>query len=107
MARIPGFLLRDRIIIERPSGSSAYGPVTSGAQTVKASVQPTSRLVVDATGREQQADAVVFIRPEVAPVPVESKVTWGGVAYRVLTASAVPDEHRPTHRELNIQRVAP
>ena len=106
MARIPGFLLKDRITVSRFTGSGAYGAVYGSDETLKASVQPTARLVVDANGRQQQADAVAFIRPEVAAVPIESRVTWGGVKYRVIAAGAMPDEARPTHRELTIQRVA-
>lgn len=98
--KIPGFLLRDRITIRNYTGSTAYGAGHGEARTVKAKVEPTNRLIVGPGGNSLQARATALIRPEAGPVPVESKVTWGGKEYRVLAAGALPDEFRPTHREL-------
>lgn len=98
--RIPGFLLRDRIQIEDHSGGTAYGPSYAASRTIKARVESTTRLTIDRGGNNVRAEAIAYIRPEAGPVPVESRVTWGGKTYRVLAAGAVPDERRPTHREL-------
>lgn len=98
--KIPGFLLRDRITISNYSGSNAYGVNTGAPRTVKAKVEPTNRLIIDRAGNQARAEATAMIRPEDGPVPVESKVTWGGKEYRVLAAGALPDEVNPTHREL-------
>ena len=95
-------MLRDRVLIEDYAGSGSYGDEYSAPRRVKAHVEATSRLVIDREGQTVRAEASVILRPEVAPVPVESRLTWGGKTYRVLTAGALPDEVRPTHRELMI-----
>lgn len=101
MTRVPGFLLRDRVTIEDYAGSSAYGDTFSaGRSGVKASVEPTNRLIVTRDGQQARAEALMVIRPEDGPVPVGSRVTWGGEAYIVLSAGAIPNEVRPSHREL-------
>jgi hypothetical protein len=97
---MPGFLLRDRITIQNYSGNTAYGASVGAPRVVKAKVEPTNRLIVGPGGNSLQARATALIRPEAGPVPVESKVTWGGKEYRVLAAGALPDEVNPTHREL-------
>lgn len=101
--RVPGFTLRDRITIERYLGAGAYGDTYGPEEKrVKAHVEPTNRLVIDPQGQTTRAEAVVILRPEAGPVPLESRLTWGDKTYRVLTAGALPDEVRPTHLELMI-----
>jgi len=105
---IPNYLLRDEITISRYLGRGAYGDLYAAAELVRAHVEPATRLdsaaastlLPDTTGKTRTASLQVMFRPEVAPVPVESKVVWGGVEYRVLQVGAVPDEFRPSHREL-------
>jgi hypothetical protein len=100
--RVPGFLLRDRVEIEHFEGSGAYGDVLVAPVTVKAHVEPTNRLVIDTQGQTVRAEAVMILRPEDGPVPVGSVVNWGGKKFRVLQAGGLPDEVRPTHREVLI-----
>lgn len=102
MVRIPTFLLRDRITISNYLGSGARGDVWGTPRTVRAQVEPTNRLVIDTAGQQARAEANAYIRPEDGPVPVESKVVWGGKTFRVLAAGAIPDEVRPSHRELTL-----
>lgn len=104
--KIPGFLLRDRITIEDFGGSTAYGPKYAAPRTVKARVESTTRLSIDRAGNNVRVEAIAFIRPEAGPVAVESRVVWGGKRYRVISAGAVPDERRPTHRELALGFIA-
>ena len=103
--RIFGFLLRDRISISRWLGAGGEGDVWSNAEiNVKAHVESKRRLVKTFEGESTTlGDAVAYIRPEVAPVPVGSRVDWGGKTYRVAAAGAVPDEVSPSHRELILE----
>lgn len=100
--KVPSFLLRDRITVEPLAGSGAYGDTYDAPRTIKAHVEPTNRLVLDRDGQTARAEANVIIRPEDGPIPLESRLTWGGKTYRVLQAGAMPDEARPSHRELTI-----
>lgn len=104
--RIPHELLRETISVEDYSGAGALGPAYSPARSLRASVQATSRLITDGTGRTLSIDALVLIRPEKGPVPVESRVTWAGSTYRVVRSVAQPDTRRPTHWELALLRYA-
>lgn len=108
LQNIPNYLLRDEITVSRYTGKGAYGELYGTPETVRAHCETVTRLgsdatvslALDPTGKTRVAAVLVMLRPEVAPVPVESKVVWGGVEYRVLQAGAVPDEFRPSHREL-------
>lgn len=102
MIRIPTFLLRDTITIERYLGSGAYGETYDTAEIVRAHVEPTNQAVIDQAGKQARVEAIVMVRPEVRPIPIDSRITWGGVTFNVLRAGALPDEVRPTHRELMI-----
>jgi hypothetical protein len=104
--RIPRNFLRDTITVEASQGSGARGPTYASAAVIKASVQPSNRLAVMPDGRQIVADLQVLIRPE-ETVPVESRVTWLTKGYRVLMASPMPDEFRPTHIELLLGAFAP
>lgn len=103
--RIPRSLLRDRITFEAYSAGGSRGPqYGSPVGPIHASVQPTSRLVMNPEGNEEVATYVVLVRPEPV-IPLLSRVTINGQAYRVLQAAAMPDEFRPTHRELVLGRL--
>ena len=102
MIKVPSFLLRDRVTIEPYAGSGAYGDTYGTPRVVKAHVEPTNRLAIARDGQTVRAEAVVILRPEDGPVPVESRLVWGGVTFRVLTAGGLPDEVNPSHRELLI-----
>lgn len=101
--RVPGYLLRDRVTIAAYSGQTGVGPTYDPPKSgIKAHVEHTDRLAIDREGNTLRAEAVVILRPEDGPVPVESKLTWSGKVFRVLSAGGLPDEVRPTHRELLI-----
>lgn len=102
MVKIASNLLRDTITIERYAGSGSFTNEYAEAEVVKAHVETTNRLAIDPLGRNARVEAIVYLRPEVAPVPVDSRITWGGVTFRVLTAGALPDEVRPEYRRLQI-----
>lgn len=104
--RIPNSALRESISVADWAGSGAHGTTHGAPRTIRAAVQPTSRLVVDARGKEVVAELQVLIRPEAGPVRPESKVTWAGVVYRVLAAVPMPDTRRPSHHELFLTRYA-
>lgn len=103
--RVPRHLLRDRVTVEPYEGAGSRGPsYGTPVENVRASVQPSSRLIQTVDGRTVPAELLVIIRPE-QDFPVESRVTWRERQYRVLQAMPMPDEFRPTHRELVLGRL--
>lgn len=104
--RVPTQLLRETLSIEDFTGNGARGPLHGAPRTTRASVQPTSKLMTDSRGVEVVVDAMAIVRPEAGPVPVESRVTWAGQVYRVVSSFAMPDTRRPSHWELGLVRWA-
>ncbi len=109
--RVPKELLRSTITIRDYNGSGARGAIYGEPRTVRAQVQPTSRIWIerDNTGVTQDIDALAIIRPEDGPVTVESIIQSkevGGQKWRVIRAYAMPDERRPYHWELALTRYA-
>lgn len=103
--RIPRNRLRSRITVERYAGQGARGATYEPPQErVRASVQPSSRLVVSADARTVTGVLEVLTRPE-EDIPVESRVTYDGQKYRVVVSALMPDEVRPTHREMTLARL--
>lgn len=104
--RVPRQLLREQIVVEDYAGAGARGPVYAAARTVRASVQQTSRLMIDERGRQLTIDALVIVRPEDGPVRPESRIAWAGSTFRVERAYPMPDSRRPSHWELALTRLA-
>lgn len=106
--RVPNELLRSEIVVRTYEGAGARGPAYSEPRTVKAQVQPTSRVWVerDNTGTSQDIDALIVVRPESGPIGVESLVEYGGDRFRVIRSYAMPDERRPSQIELAVTRYA-
>jgi hypothetical protein len=102
--RIPRELLRETASVEDYGGAGAHGPLFAAPRSMRASIQPTSKLVGDAQGATVAVDVLVMIRPEDGPVRPESRVTTRGVVYRVAQAYAMPDERRPSYFELALTR---
>lgn len=102
--RIPRNYLRDELTVENYAGSGARGAVYAPGRAVRASVQPTTRSTSDPSGRIIQAVLAVVVRPE-EDIPVESRVTYGGQRYRVAQSDLMPDDFRPSHRELVLSRL--
>jgi hypothetical protein len=95
----PPFLL-DAMAVEAYTGTGARGPTYATPVTVRCSVQPDYRLLVDNQGRQFQALAVAIVRPD-ATFAVESRVTTAdGRKYRVIADDPLPDASRTHHREL-------
>lgn len=104
--RVPHSQLRETVSVEDFAGSGSHGPVYAAARSVRASMQPTSRLLIEDNGREVTVTVLGIIRPEAGPVPVQSRVTWAGVVYRVATSIPMPDTRRPDHWEIGLVRYA-
>ena len=103
--RIPRNRLRSRITVERYAGSGSRGAMYAPPQEgVRASVQPSNRLVVSSDARTVTAVLEALTRPEES-IPVESRVTYEGQRYRVVSSALMPDEYRPAHRELTLARL--
>lgn len=102
--RIPRHRLRSIIRVEDRTGQGARGATYAPGRDVRASVQPTTRLTTDAQGRTVQAVLGVVVRPEEV-VPIESRVTYLEQVYRVSEVVLMPDDFRPTHRELTLSRL--
>ena len=96
------------ITVRDYQGSGARGAVYGEPRTIRAQVQPTSRVWIerDNTGVSQDIDALAVIRPEDGPVTVESIVAYGDTKWRVFRSYAMPDERRPYHWELALTRYA-
>lgn len=103
--RVPRNLLRDRITYEPYATGGARGAgYGTSVGPIHAGINPTSRLVMTPEGAEVVADYLVMVRPE-QDIPVLSRITYQGQAYRVLKNAPMPDEFRPTHRELTLGRL--
>lgn len=106
--RVPNFLLRDRVTLERYAGSGSHGETWGASEpNLRAHVEPKRRRINSIDGATSFADATAWFRPEVGIIPIESRVEWptGSAAwYRVVHAGALPDEVRPAYRELIMER---
>ena len=98
--KIPRQLLREIITVRDWSDSGSFGPVFASPRTLRASVQPSSRIIVGKDGRSLQVSAQILIRPEDGPIRPESRVALGSEAWRVETCEPMPDRRRPTHFEI-------
>lgn len=103
--RIPRNRLKSRITVERHAGGGSRGAVYDPPQEgVRALVQPDPRLIVSSDARTVTAALLVITRPE-EDIPVESRVTYGGQRYRVVSSALMPDERSPAHREMTMARL--
>ena len=101
----PAFL-HDVLTVEPYLGSLSRGPSYGPPQAVRASVQPTYRLVVGSDGREATASALAIVWPG-SVFPVESRATASdGRVFRILEDSPTPDARRPDHREILLGSIA-
>lgn len=98
--KVPNEALREVIAVEDYAGSGAYGPVFAAVRYMKANVQESNRLIIDARGREVTVNTLIIVRPEQGPIPVESKITWAEHVLRVIRAFPVPDTRSATHIEI-------
>jgi hypothetical protein len=105
---IPGYALRDRVIIQHFLRSGSHGDIydTDHPRRVKAHITARRRMVDNGSGGTVFADATGYISGKEPPVPVDSRVEWpagSGSWYIVRYAGAVPDEVRPAYRELILE----
>ena len=88
--RIPGYLLRDRVMVKPFVGAGTfgdeYGPEVG---PLKANVQSTRGVVAGPNGEEVAVAAKVVMRPEDAETAAAGgTLTWKGTEYRI--ASSMP-----------------
>lgn len=100
--RVPGFLLRHTVTVERFLGDGPTGPTFGPEDAVRCFVEDGVRLVRDREGREVVSTARVYTTPDVAEVPAESRVAVAGRTTHVIAAhlrdgGGLP---APSHREL-------
>lgn len=106
--RVPHETLQERVTIEDYLGDGSLGPTFAAGRVVRASVQPTTRLITDSMGVVVTVVSVIIIRPEAGPVPAESRVTDpSGRKFRVIQGDPFPNARRPVHWELTVARWAP
>lgn len=106
MAKIPGWLYRHRIKVQRHEGEGAYGPVYAEPVTLKGLVEDEVRLVRDRTGAEVVSSTSVILPPSTADIPAESLVTVpSGRTTRVIIAARADGAGLPTpdHLELFLE----
>lgn len=92
MPRIPRFIARERLSVEPYAGATAHGNAYGTAVTVRAAVEPMTRLITTPEGQEATAELAAYVRPPMPDVPVESRVTRQatGRVYRVLAVGDWP-----------------
>lgn len=92
--KLPRILTPHTVTVRPWEGEGAYGDIFGTPRTLTSvRVEETTRLVRDKTGAEVVSSARVFIRPEHAPVPVDSEVTLP--SGRVAVVLAVAHHHTP------------
>lgn len=93
--KLPAFAFPHRIQVERLSGQGALGPVFADATTEAAFVEDKNRLVRDSRGDQVVSSTTVYLPPDVASIPLSSRVTVNGrerkaIAVQVLDAGGLP-----------------
>ncbi|WP_033251377.1 hypothetical protein [Kitasatospora phosalacinea] len=106
MTRIPAWLLRHRITIERYRGDSAYGPLYDPPdEDVPALVSETIRLVRAPDGRQVVSSAQLLLDLD-TDVPAGSRITLPSgrttVPISIATVDA-PGLPVPAHREVSAE----
>ena len=92
--KLPRILTPHTVTVRPWEGEGAYGDILGPERELKSvRVEETIRLVRDKTGAEVVSSARVFIRPEHAPVAVDSEVTLP--SGRVAVVLAVAHHHTP------------
>lgn len=102
--RTPRQALREWLYVEDYRGSGSYGATYGLPRKIKANVQPTGILMEEGAQLQSYDTALVIIRPEDGPVPLESRITHLGIEYRVTHMYPIPDSYRPDHYELRMGR---
>lgn len=102
--KLPRILTPHTVLVRPHEGEGAYGDVLGDERMLQwVRVEESVRLVRDKTGAEVVSSARVFIRPEHAPIPVDSEVTLP--SGRKATVIAVAHHHTqpaPEHYELSL-----
>lgn len=103
--RVPHEALKERVTVEDYNGSGSLGPTFATGRVVRASVQPTTKVVTDSRGVVTTVVSIIILRPEAGPVPAESRITDAlGRQFRVIQGDPFPDSRRPTHWELTVAK---
>lgn len=98
-------LLRETIVVEGYTGPGQRGPKYGTPDAIRALVQPTTKLGTDSSGRVVTIDALLIIRPEDGPLEIQSRVTWAGQTFRVVSLFAMPDTRRPSFWQIELMRL--
>lgn len=102
--KLPRILTPHTVTVTPWEGEGAYGDIYGTPRDlVSVRVEETIKLVRDKNGAEVVSSARVFIRPEHAPVPVDSEITLP--SGRVAVVLAVAHHHTrpaPEHYELSL-----
>lgn len=102
--KLPRFLTPHTVQVKRWAGSGAYGDVFGPVETLAhVKVEEKTKLVRDGSGTETASSAQVFIRPEHAPVPVDSQITLpSGRVTSVMTVEHMDHPPAPEYYVLNL-----
>lgn len=97
--RLPRILTPHTVRVENHAGEGAYGDTYDPARTLEyVRVEEGTKLVRDKTGAEVTSTSTVFIRPEHAPVPVDSRITLpSGREATVLSVAHLHTPPAPEH----------
>lgn len=97
------------VTIERFTGSTAYGDSYAPADPADGFVSDDNHLVLTANGEQVVASTRVALAPDVAPIPVGSRVTLPaafGSRVTVVLASSTGDAGGlplPAHHEISLR----
>lgn len=102
--KLPRILTPHTVAVRPWAGSGAYGDVFGPERTLQhVRVEEGTKLVRDKDGTETASTARVIIRPEHAPVPVDSEVTLpSGRTAVVLSVDHLDTPPAPEHYVLNL-----
>jgi hypothetical protein len=101
--RIPQWMLPHQVQLDIYKGAGAYGPLFDPAVSARARVESRLGVTVAPSGNDVVYEAVATFGPETAVTP-ESRLTYGGRVYTVITVKDFPgptgDVH---HREVTLR----
>ncbi|WP_108990447.1 hypothetical protein [Streptomyces coelicoflavus] len=103
MSRVPGWLLRHRIIIEPYLGDSSTGALYGAAQQVRAFVDEQTRAVVSAGGEQVTSSSTAYTAPGVTAPPLSRVTLPSGRVTTVIAALSRDGGGLPTPDHVEIQ----
>jgi hypothetical protein len=102
--RIPSSLLRDRVTVERYTGSGAYGPsFGEPLEDVPMRIEGVRRAVRTAAGVDVIGSATGWARPDLDITPESKLTTASGRVYTVLDVLPGEGLSRTAYQQLILQ----